>query len=205
MSYKPFCLYIKTHNTTGMKYFGYTSKDPFEYKGSGKYWLRHLSVHGNDVTTKIFAHCKDLDEVSEVGLMFSKQHNIVESSEWANLKEESGTGGDPLHDSETCRKISQNHAPCSGKDNSNFIGWYVTPWGTFDTVHRASNVVNGTPSASSIRRYCRNNKRKVSKEVIKMTWNGKKTPYFTINEIGKTFEDLGFSFIPKSQDDSKLD
>lgn len=48
-------LYIKTHNITGLKYFGKTIKNPFKYKGSGKYWTRHLAIHGNDVTTEVVA------------------------------------------------------------------------------------------------------------------------------------------------------
>jgi hypothetical protein len=43
--FKPTFLYIKTHSVTGLKYFGKTTKDPFRYKGSGVYWVRHLKVH----------------------------------------------------------------------------------------------------------------------------------------------------------------
>jgi hypothetical protein len=36
-------LYVKTHNNTGMKYLGKTTKpDPHKYPGSGKRWTRHL-------------------------------------------------------------------------------------------------------------------------------------------------------------------
>lgn len=38
-------LYIKTHNTTGLKYFGKTTKDPYKYLGSGKHWRAHLKIH----------------------------------------------------------------------------------------------------------------------------------------------------------------
>ncbi len=51
-NFKPTYLYIKTHNKTGMKYFGKTvSEDPEKYSGSGVYWKRHIEKHGNDVTT----------------------------------------------------------------------------------------------------------------------------------------------------------
>lgn len=44
----PTTLYIKTHNKTGLKYFGKTtSNDPYKYKGSGSYWLDHLKVKEN--------------------------------------------------------------------------------------------------------------------------------------------------------------
>jgi hypothetical protein len=42
-------LYKKTHRKTGLKYLGYTSQDPFRYIGSGKYWCRHLKLHGNEI------------------------------------------------------------------------------------------------------------------------------------------------------------
>jgi len=35
-------LYVKIHNVTKLKYFGKTTKNPYNYKGSGLYWKRHL-------------------------------------------------------------------------------------------------------------------------------------------------------------------
>ena len=36
-------LYIKTHNKTGLRYFGKTvQEDVHGYKGSGKYWTSHM-------------------------------------------------------------------------------------------------------------------------------------------------------------------
>jgi hypothetical protein len=47
-------LYIKTHNKTGLKYLGQTSKqNPFTYMGSGVDWVAHLNENGIDVTTQI--------------------------------------------------------------------------------------------------------------------------------------------------------
>lgn len=51
-------LYVKTHNVTGLKYLGKTTKqDPHKYSGSGKHWMRHLKVHGYDCTTTILKEC----------------------------------------------------------------------------------------------------------------------------------------------------
>lgn len=86
-------LYIKTHNKTGLKYLGKTNaKNPFEYKGSGKHWLRHINKYGYDVTTKILLATESKEEIKETGLFFSKLFNIVKSKEWANLQEEKGDG-----------------------------------------------------------------------------------------------------------------
>ena len=88
-------LYVKTHNKTGLKYLGKTSsKNPGAYKGSGKYWSLHIKKHGYDVTTEIIKECYSNKEVAELGEHYSKLWNIVESTEWANLKPESGDGGD---------------------------------------------------------------------------------------------------------------
>lgn len=87
-------LYVKTHNTTGLKYFGKTvSKDPHKYKGSGKRWTNHIKVHGYDVTTEIVGQFYDEGLAKEFALQYSIDNNIVESDLWANLKLESLDGG----------------------------------------------------------------------------------------------------------------
>jgi hypothetical protein len=85
-------LYVKTHNKTGLKYLGKTERDPHKYKGSGTYWRRHIKEHGYDVTTEILRECITNEEVYEWGIHYSHLWNVVESDEWANLKEESSDG-----------------------------------------------------------------------------------------------------------------
>ena len=87
-------LYLKTHNVTGLKYLGKTkSKNPHKYKGSGVYWKKHIEKHGYDVTTEILFESEDLEEIKDKGLYYSNLWNVVNSKEFANLKEESGDGG----------------------------------------------------------------------------------------------------------------
>lgn len=89
-------LYVKTHNTTGLKYFGKTTKkDPHKYAGSGKYWKRHLQKHGFDYTTEIVATFEDEALCEQFALKFSTDNNIVDSINWANLREENGLDGAP--------------------------------------------------------------------------------------------------------------
>jgi hypothetical protein len=87
-------LYIKTHNITGLKYLGKTIQDPYTYKGSGKRWLNHLKKHGNDVTTEIVGQFTTIEELTETSIPLSEKLNIVDSKQWANLRPESGDGGD---------------------------------------------------------------------------------------------------------------
>lgn len=86
-------LYIKTHNITGLKYLGKTSKDPFKYKGSGKRWIPHIRKHGYNVTTEILKECQTKEELKYWGIYYSNLWNIVESNHWANLKPKEGDGG----------------------------------------------------------------------------------------------------------------
>ena len=86
-------LYIKTHNQTGLKYLGQTSQNPYEYKGSGIYWKSHLQKHGKDISTELIAAFDTKDDLKIAGQFWSKHWNVVNSNEWANLKEETGDGG----------------------------------------------------------------------------------------------------------------
>lgn len=89
-------LYIKTHNVTGLKYFGKTTQDPFLYNGSGTYWKKHLKKHGLDVSTTIVGAYDDLNECELAALAFTRDNDIVNSKEWANLIEENGQDGAPV-------------------------------------------------------------------------------------------------------------
>lgn len=104
-------LYVKTHLKTGLKYFGKTTKNPKNYKGSGKYWKAHLRKHGNFVKTEIINIFEDEKECTNFALQFSENNNIVESKEWANLIDENGLDGAPkgnILKEETKNKISKS-------------------------------------------------------------------------------------------------
>ena len=95
MTIYPTFLYIKQHSITGIKYFGKTTKDPYKYNGSGKHWKRHIKKHGSEHIKTIWVSEPFIDSelISEYALTFSKEHNIVESKDWANLMEENGLAG----------------------------------------------------------------------------------------------------------------
>jgi len=108
-------LYIATHNITGLKYFGKSSlfhtKEDLQrsYKGSGTYWKRHLKEHGRDVSMEIFGTF-NIDEVVEIALSFSRENDIVNSKEWANLILENGLDGRETgysHTEDVKKKIGQ--------------------------------------------------------------------------------------------------
>ncbi len=87
-------LYVKTHNITGLKYFGKTINiDVSKYKGSGTYWGAHIKKHGYDVHTEIIFESDNQILLTDFALAFSKNHDIVNSKSWANLKEEDGANG----------------------------------------------------------------------------------------------------------------
>jgi len=99
-------LYIATHNKTGKKYFGKTTRYFTEhelqenYSGSGTYWKNHLRKHGDDVTMEIYG-VFSLDEnssnyVKPMAIKFSEDNDIVNSKEWANLILENGLDGNTV-------------------------------------------------------------------------------------------------------------
>jgi len=103
-------LYLKTHNKTGLKYLGKTTRNPFTYKGSGYDWVPHLEEHGNDVTTEILFETTDPDEFYIVSKNYSKKWNIAESNEFANRILE--TGGGP--------GAKENHVIVKDSNNKTF-------------------------------------------------------------------------------------
>lgn len=96
-NFKPTFLYIKRHTKTGMLYFGKTTRDPEKYQGSGIHWKRHIKKHGCEFVETLW-YCLFLDQnlLTEFALQFSKDNDIVESVEWANLQEENGIDGAPI-------------------------------------------------------------------------------------------------------------
>ena len=86
-------LYLKTHDVTGLKYLGKTEQDPYQYRGSGLHWVRHLKKHGNDVTTEVLFKTEDKAEFKKAALEYSYRWNIVESADFANMIPEEGHGG----------------------------------------------------------------------------------------------------------------
>jgi hypothetical protein len=93
-------LYIKTHNKTGFKYLGKTTKDPMVYKGSGKDWRKHLKLYSNDVSTEILKVCSSNTELNYWGRYYSTLFKITTAVDnygnriWANRIPESGGGGE---------------------------------------------------------------------------------------------------------------
>ena len=113
-------LYIFEHEKTGLKYFGKTTKYInekllSEYDGSRTEWKEHLKMHGNHIKKTILG-IYSLDEnsknyVKPVALKFSKENDIVNSKEWANMIPENGLNGGTLqkgcvHSEETKKRMS---------------------------------------------------------------------------------------------------
>ena len=154
--FKPTALYVKTHNSTGLKYFGKTTRLDciHTYKGSGVYWRRHLKKHGEDYTTELLGIWQDKERLIAYANKFCEDNKIVESNDWANMVLEEGLQGasngetNVAKRSDVRKKMSEKSAKnCLGKFGENhpsFKGWYVTPLGKFSTLREAAEKHNTT-------------------------------------------------------------
>ena len=87
-------LYVKRCEHCGLQYFGKTINFNInKYLGSGHYWLRHIKKYGKNISTLETWAFSDPLKAKEFALKFSKDNNIAESKEWANLILEDGLDG----------------------------------------------------------------------------------------------------------------
>lgn len=105
-------LLLKQHNKTKLKYLckfteGIKIKSPFIYKGSGKYWKRHINKYGNDVTTEILYKGNCVKELSGCAVFWSSVYDVENNEEFANLIPENGLNGGNLF--LKGRKLSDEH------------------------------------------------------------------------------------------------
>ena len=93
--FTPTYLMIKQHTITGLKYFCKTcKKDPLKYKGSGKYWISHITYHGKQYVKTIWYRLfTDKEECVNYALSLSEIFDITNSDLWANLKPENSLDG----------------------------------------------------------------------------------------------------------------
>lgn len=111
----PLSLYIKRHTDTGLKYLGVTTKDPYSYLGSGRYWTAHLRKYGEGMMTCVLGVFDDIEECSRMGLLYSDEFDVVNSKEWANLKPENAKQGSVPGFPQTPEAIAKRVAKNTGK------------------------------------------------------------------------------------------
>lgn len=148
-------LYVKTHLITGLKYLGQTkSNNPHIYTGSGVYWKNHLRVHGHKFKTEILLVTNSKTELIDTGIFFSKLWNVVESREWANLIEETGTGGNTFKP-ETLNKIKATKLKRYGYEyynnrNKILVELGVTNVSQLESVrNKISNALRNRPKSEA--------------------------------------------------------
>ena len=116
-------LYLKTHNISGLKYLGKTTRDPQKYLGSGKVWRDHLKKYGNNIHTEILLETESQTEIERMGKYYSELWNVVESKEFANLVPEHGDGGS-RKDYPGYKLGIANRKSLAGKNNPNYASVY---------------------------------------------------------------------------------
>jgi hypothetical protein len=127
---KPTWLMIKRHEITGLRYFCKTIRtDKDKYKGSGVRWTRHINKHGKEhvINELIIGPYTNKEEIRNLALYMSEELNVVNSSDWANLKPEDGVMGgattngrvwtDEEKEKARIAKSGENH-PMFGKKQS---------------------------------------------------------------------------------------
>jgi hypothetical protein len=214
-------LMIKECKITGLKYLCkcVETTNPYVYHGSGRRWVNHLKkYHENwtrspNVVTTVLGVYENKEELKKAGIYYSDLFNVVNDPNWANLIPEKGDGGwindqtgktwkvkdtSKMKNKKTITKaVKAGRNSIKGTKNHQFNGWYVTPYGTFESLYSAVKKANDLKkqginevilSESVLKKYCRF---EIDK---KLNNEGRRIPQ---SWRGKTPREIGFDFIEK--------
>ncbi len=92
---------------------------------------------------------------------------------------------------EVIKKVAKSMIGKSlGKMNGNFLGYYITPWGTFESLKATYTSCPFTISERLVQKLCRfKNKEIVSIDMVRQC------EYFNLGAVGRTPDEMGFNFI----------
>jgi hypothetical protein len=128
---KPTRLYIKQCSHCNLKYFGkHTGQNIEVYSGSGTKWNNHLSKYNAKPVHLWNSDWYYDTSISRFAIKFSRLNKIVDSDNWANLKEENGLEGGWDHidskgkvvSEETRRRMSASAAIRQKGETNSFYG-----------------------------------------------------------------------------------
>ena len=126
--------------------------------------------------------------------MFGRKHTnetkqIISESRKGQFSGEKNPFFNKKHTKESLKIMSDAHkGQQTGENHSGFKGHFITPWGKFPSAIEAAEACPVIFSGPTVKKYCLNNQKTVMKNQI--------TPsvYLTNDMLGKTFEEIGFSF-----------
>lgn len=96
------------------------------------------------------------------------------------------------HNQEALEKISIRSKMMIGSNNANFIGYYITPWGKYESIREA---MENTPiGKDAIAKFCKQPQTVITKRMVG------NSAYLEYDMIGKTASELGFDFIVKGKE-----
>jgi group I intron endonuclease len=202
-------VYTLTNNVTGRRYVG-SSKDVMNRKAS-HFWQMRAQRHKNTLIQADFdqhgAESFEFEILYKAPYAFIRQieQSFIDEGDFAYNLAPKATGGGAQneHTSERMRKAQLGKTHTSEtiaklkarppETNGGFIGYYITPKGTYPNAYLAADAMGGVLNFTTIRRWCRN----PDKPICILSY--RKSAYLqAIGEsvIGQTPRDLGFGFVP---------
>lgn len=103
-----------------------------------------------------------------------------------------------LRRTETRAKLSaakKGNTNRKGKNNASFKGWYITPWGKFDSAREAEKAIDRLITYSTIRIICKASDKIITNVTFRANRYLKTRHDKTV--VGLKWSDLGFGYEPK--------
>jgi hypothetical protein len=202
-------VYCWTDNITNMLYVGYHKGAVDDgYVSSSKYFNLAYNKNPASFTRSIIAS-GNYSDIRVLETKILKSLNAARDKQFYNRRN-GNDGGDFYckgHIPETIEKMrrpksldhknklrgKRPHVNQKGSANNGWEGFYITPWGKFESINEAwiNCVDKEIISKDQIWAYC---KPKKNKQIIQKISRSK---YLRKEWVGKTYKDLGFDFESK--------
>lgn len=185
--------YVERHHIIPRSLGGSNSKDNLVALTAREHFICHLllrkmtnGINRKKMTLAVFKMLGKGKRQTTYNKINSKTYQLIKIDLSKIVSSQKKGCKQPPRTLETRKKLSESK---TGKCNPGFIGYFITPWGTFESSRLAAKHCPVQISAPNVAKLCRNNSLTISFLSV-----CRSKEFLNKTHVGKTPLELGFSF-----------